>query len=160
MAEGVVKSFPAIIKPVVQFCLDHDINVIQMPCPETLCAAGGLGRVPHGKAWYEHHGLRETAREIAGQQARYMKELVSSGMNVLGIVGVEFSPACAVSYLNHGRSIVRGSGIYVEELKSALKEVQLVIPVIGVAQRWHKKMERDLRSLLSAMQASGGPINA
>jgi predicted secreted protein len=155
MASGIVKTFPALIKPVVQFCLDHDINIMQMPCPETLCAAGGLPRVPHGKAWYEKQGLRATARQIAINQAQYMRKLVDTGTMVLAVVGVEFSPACAVNYLNQGRTIQRGEGIYVEELKAALLTNKLSIPFLGISQRWQRKMGRDLATLLQKTPSQG-----
>ena len=147
MADGIVKRFPGPVKPVLQFCLDHDVNIMQMPCPESLCASGGLGRKPRGKAWYEAHGLRDTSREIATGQAEYMLRLQQSGFVILGMIGVEFSPACAVNYLNKGQRITRGEGIYVEELKTAMRERGLDVPLIGIAQRWHKKMERDLLEL-------------
>jgi predicted secreted protein len=147
MAEGLVKEFPGPIKPVVEFCMANDINIMQMPCPETLAPAGGLGRGPHGKMWYEKAGLRTTAREIAVGQAAYIRTLVDNGFNVLAIIGVEFSPACAVNYLNQGRKIVHGKGIYVEELEGAMKERGLAIPFIGVSQRWQKKMRADLEKL-------------
>lgn len=149
MANGVVRIFPAIVKPVIQFCLDHDINIMQMPCPETLCMSGGLGREPHGKKWYEAHGLRETSRTIAEGQAKYMTELVGHGYTILAVVGVDFSPACAVNYLNKGRSIHRDTGIYVEELKRCLAARGLDILFIGISQRWHKKMVEELEALLT-----------
>jgi len=122
---------------------------MQMPCPETLCPAGGLGRVPRGKKWYEEHGLRETARSIAKGQTQYIERLLESGCRILGIVGVEFSPACAVSYLNKGHSIQQGTGIYMEELKAALEAARVKIPMIGISQRWGNKMRHDLESLLT-----------
>jgi predicted secreted protein len=149
MAEGVAKHFAAMVKPVVQFCLDHDINIMQMPCPETLCAAGGLGRSPRGKVWYEQNGLRETSASIAAGQAAYIDRLRKGGFEVLGVVGIDFSPACAVNYLNKGRTIVRGEGIYVEELKRELAALGIELPFIGVAAKWSKKMVRDLEALLS-----------
>ncbi len=82
-AKGLVKVSPAIIKQVVQFCMDNDINVFQMPCPESLCAAGGLRREVHGKAWYEKNGLRETSSKIAKEQVNYMVELKESGFAVV-----------------------------------------------------------------------------
>lgn len=150
MAEGVAKHFAAMVKPVVQFCLDHDINIMQMPCPETLCGAGGLGRSPHGKSWYEQNGLRETSASIAKGQAAYIARLREAQIDVLGVVGIDFSPACAVSYLNKGRSVIRGEGIYVEELKRELQELGIELPFIGVSARWTKKMIRDLEALLAA----------
>lgn len=152
MAEGIVRTFPGIVKPVVQFCLEHDINIIQMPCPETLTSSGGLGRKPHGKAWYESSGLRATAKDIAVGQANYMQSLAEAGNNIVAIVSVEFSPACAVTFLNKGRSIVRGTGIYVEELKKAMHDLNLQVPFVGISQRWGKKMIRDLEAVLRENQ--------
>lgn len=161
-AAGLAKYFPAAVKPVVQFCLDNDINMIQMPCPETLCEAGGFGRQPHGKAWYEKRGLRKKCTEIANDQAAYARKIVDAGNEILGIIGVEFSPACAVTYLNRGPVIYKDQGIYVEELRVALKERGLVLPLIGVNMRGMKKLARDLASLLSqesADQSDNGKPN-
>jgi predicted secreted protein len=148
-AEGLAKYFPAAVKPVIQFCLDHDINMVQMPCPETLCPAGGLVRKPHGKKWYERAGLRDTSRTIATSQVAYMKQLRASGSTLLAVIGMEFSPACAVTYLNRGNRIHRDRGIYVEELQTALAAEGMTVPFVGVNQRALKKLQTDLNALLS-----------
>jgi len=147
------KYFPAAVKPVVQWCLDHDINMIQMPCPEFLCAAGGPGREPHGKIWYERKGLRETSRPIGEAQADYAKKLVDSGCTIVAVFGMEFSPACAVNYLNKGQWVYKDQGIYIEEFRAALVRLGLNPPFIGVNQRALKKLSRDLDSLLNAPPA-------
>ncbi|HDZ73215.1 MAG TPA: DUF523 domain-containing protein [Aurantimonas coralicida] len=148
MAEGVVKQYAAVVKPVVEFCLNNDINIFQMPCPESQCASGGLGRAPHGKVWYERNGLRKTSKDIAEGQIAYMQRLRSAGMQILAVIGVEFSPACAVTYLNKGRAIVRDEGIYVEELKTKMSAEGFEVPFIGINARWTKRMAKDLESLL------------
>ena len=148
MAKGLVKLSPAIVKQVVQFCMDNDINIFQMPCPEFLCAAGGPGRNARGKGWYEKNGLRETSSQIAKEQAKYMVKLTRAGLEVLAIIGVEFSPACATIYLNKGRRIVKGKGIYIEELERELKLQKLQVPFIGVNQRWKRKLEKQLEDIL------------
>lgn len=149
MAEGVVKQYAAIVKPVLEFCLRHDINILQMPCPESQCAAGGLGRSPHGKAWYEKNGLRETSHTIAQGQLDYMERLRAAGIEIIAVIGVEFSPACAVNYLNKGRAIVRDEGIYVEELKAGMARRGFAVPFVGVNARWSKKMVADLEALIA-----------
>ena len=158
MAEGVAKNYAASIRPVLEFCLANDVNIMQMPCPETLCASGGIGRAPHGKAWYEEHGLRGTSAGIAAGQAAYMRRLVDGGMDVLAVIGVDFSPACAVNYLNKGRSIVKGEGIYVEELRRALAALGLAPAFVGVAGKWPKKMVRDLAALLDSRESPPLPF--
>ena len=148
VAKGLAKFSPAVVKPVIQFCLDNDINIFQMPCPEVLCEAGGLIRDLHGKKWYEDKELRKTSRQIAHEQIIYMANLISSGASILAIIGVEFSPACAPTYLNKGRAIVKGKGIYIEELQRELEHIDLRIPFIGINQRWHKKTKKQLDELL------------
>lgn len=152
MAEGIVKNFPAIVKPVIQFCMDNDINIMQMPCPETMCMRGGLGREPHGKQWYEKNGLRETARSIAGPQAEYMAKLIKGGFRILAIIGVDFSPACAVNYLNKGPASYKAKGIYIEELEKAMEVHGVSIPKIAICHRWHKKLLRDLEGILPGLE--------
>ncbi len=147
-AEGLAKYYPGPMKPVVQFCLDNDINMMQMPCPESNCMAGGLNRQPQGKKWYEEHGLRPVATGIAEGQVAYMKALVDAGMEIMAIIGVEFSPACGVTYLNKGPVIYKASGIYVEELKNHMARHGLDIPMIGVNPSWHKKLANDLDNLI------------
>ena len=147
-AEGLAKYFPATVRPVVQFCLDNDINIAQMPCPELLCPAGGLVRAPHGKKWYEQAGLRETSRRIAESQVEYMRRLIKAGFELLAVIGMEFSPACAVNYLNRGARIIKEKGIYVEELQAALARESIDVRFVGVNQRALKKLERDLHRLL------------
>lgn len=149
MADGIVKRFPSALRPVLEFCLENEINIMQMPCPEAACASGGLDRTPRGKSWYDRNGLRETSREIALAQAAYMGKLRDNDFEIMAIIGVEFSPACAVNYLNRGPSIYRDQGIYIEELQAALSKQNLEIPFIGVSAKWHKKMVRDLDEILS-----------
>jgi predicted secreted protein len=148
MAEGVVRHHPAIMRPVVEFCLANDINIIQMQCPETNCAAGGLGRRPRGKGWYERNGLRDTAASIASEQLDYMERLRAGGIEILAVIGVEFSPACAVTYLNKGRSIVRAEGIFIEELRNGMAKRGFQVAFVGVAAKWERRIERDLQALL------------
>lgn len=148
MADGIVKYFPGPIKPILQLCLDNDINIMQMPCPEATCKSGGLGRIPRGKKWYEKNGLRKHCETIAKQQVEYMAALEANGFKIIAIIGVDFSPACAVNYLNKGRSIHRDEGIYIEELKSKIKTAGMDIKLIGISQRWHKKMVIDFQEAM------------
>ena len=148
MAQGLVRQSSAIVKPVVQFCMDNDINIFQMPCPELLCPGGGLGREVHGKQWYEKSGLRETSCQIAKEQVDYIVKLVHAGYTILAIIGLEFSPACAPSYLNRGRRIVVGKGIFIEELECELERRGIQVPFIGVNQRWTKKLEKQLAEVV------------
>jgi predicted secreted protein len=148
MAKGLVKTSPAIVEPLLQFCLTNDVNIFQMPCPEILCESGGLKRDMRGKAWYEKNGLREICKDLAKKQVDYMSYLGYNGFNILAVIGVEFSPSCAPTFLNKGRMIVRDKGIFIEEIERELSTQNLKLPIIGVNQKWHKKLKSQLDSLL------------
>lgn len=148
MAQGLVKNSPAVVKPIAEFCMNNDINIFQMTCPEVLCAAGGLIRNARGKIWYENNGLRETSSKIAKEQVNYMVNLIRVGFKILAVIGVEFSPACAPSYLNKGRRIIKDKGIFIEELERELQLQKLKVPIIGVNQRWKRKLKRQLNDVL------------
>lgn len=149
-ANGLAKYYRGPVTPVIEFCLEHEINMIQLPCPETLFSNNGIGlpREPHGKAHYEKLGFRDHCRDIASEQAQYIEQIANVGVNILGIIGIDFSPACAVNYINRGRKIIREQGIFVEELKSELLRRKISLPFIGVNQRAHKKMQMDLLGML------------
>lgn len=143
-AEGCATA-PASVRQVIEFCLDHEINMIQMPCPETLFPKGGLGRPGHGKKWYEAQGFREFCEPLAVSQAEYCKRLADAGKIILGLIGVEFSPAC--STVDAG--VYRQTGIFINTLRTALTAVGLPqFPMISVNPKWRDKLARDLQSLL------------
>ena len=110
--------------------------------------------VQQGKEWYEKRGLRETSAEIAKQQVEYALKLTRAGYEVLCILGLEFSPACAPNYLNKGRRIVKGKGIYMEELERELEREELRVRFIGVNQRWTKKLRKELRECVHQKEAA------
>jgi len=144
-AEGVAK-WKAACKPVIQFCLDNDINMIQMPCPETSCSAGGLGRPTHGKKFYEANGLRETSKELAIGVVSDMQNLIQAEKEILAIISVHMSPACSP---NEGKSPYNPKGIFIEELQKQMKNERIGIPFIGVNDRWLKKLDKELNNLIN-----------
>ena len=103
---------PAIVREAIEFCLWHDIAIVQMPCPEQ-CAWGGvlkrrllgfygvegswrgrLGRlVLPVMLWWTRLNYRALARLTASQISDY----IASRMEVVAIVGVDGSPSCGVA---------------------------------------------------------------
>lgn len=144
-AEGCEKS-PSAIDYVVRFCLDNEINMVQMPCPETLFPLGGLPRDPHGKKWYEANGFRAFCKELVKSQVAYAKLLTDAGNNIVGIIGVHFSPAC--STIKDSGSVYMQHGIYMEELELALADVELYPKFISTNPDWHNRLAMDLSSLI------------
>jgi hypothetical protein len=104
---------PGCVREVVDRCLDADLGVVQLPCPEQRAWGGVLKRrllLAYGLR--ERHPLlyrlrrlllpaalfytalvyRRLARQVAGEVADY----VASGFSVAGLVGIDGSPTCGV----------------------------------------------------------------
>ncbi len=142
-AEGCAKA-PAAIKRVIEFLMEHEINIMQMPCPESI--AMGIEREKHGKKWYEANGFRPVCKDIALNQVNYMLALQQAGKKVIGVIGVTYSPAC--SFEQDNGSVYRQEGIYGEELRAAMEKHGIDAKIISVNPDWKDKLEKDLLSLL------------
>jgi len=105
-----------------------------MPCPELLY--GGFDRSPHPKSWYDNTEFRIICRNCAEQVVEQVGKYVKNGYQVVGIIGVEYSPSCAIEMLqvnvNGESKLVRGQGIFIEELLQELDTKDLSnVPIIG-----------------------------
>ena len=94
-AEGIVRHFPSIIKPVVDLLAELKINIIQMPCPELLFDS--FHRKPCGKPKYDNPHNRAICRKLAEQVVAQIEMFKVNGCTVEAVLGVEFSPSCAVT---------------------------------------------------------------
>ena len=101
------------VREVVERCLDAELGMVQLPCPEEL-AWGGVGKrallpvygLRHRAPGlyllrrllipvflrYSRHRYRRLARRVAAQIADYR----AAGCAVVGVVGVDGSPSCGV----------------------------------------------------------------
>lgn len=103
---------PAMVREAVGFCLQHDVAIVQLPCPEQ-CAWGGVLKRRllrfygvEGSWWSSVRRLlllgmtlwtRRVYRFLARQTALQISDYVASKMTVVAVVGVDGSPSCGVS---------------------------------------------------------------
>jgi predicted secreted protein len=118
--------------------LEEGLGIIQMPCPEYLCL--GLEKYDYGKVVGED--LRACFRRTAETVVSQVKDHISLGYDVAGIMGMNPSPSCGVETVK-GRGTMEGtgtdtsekpgSGIFIEELRNLLSREGLgEIPVFGI----------------------------
>ena len=113
------------------------MGIIQMTCPETYCL--GLGRFDV-RVGLEHPGGMERLQLLIDDLIFTIREYLFQGMEVVGIIGKEGSPACGVNqtwYNESGHG--DGQGVFIRELKKKLIHSKLDIPVIGVADHEQNK---------------------
>lgn len=138
-AEGLVKyDWRGVIKPIIQVLMDRDVNIIQMPCMETLFHGGtatGLNRKPKGMKCYDIPEFREQCRQEAEKVLEQIKGIYTSGYRVSAILGMEYSPSCAVKIQYPPKKGDANRGVYMQELTSLLKGAELDVPVLGINRR-------------------------
>lgn len=147
-AAGIVKHFPAVVKPIVDVLVENDINIVQMPCPELYFDS--FTRQPCGKSKYDNPKNRSMCKKLAENLVSLVQIFHKNGCYIEVILGIEFSPSCAVSILTAPppQRRIAGQGIFIEELKKVLHERHLKIPMLGIQIYRIEKSVEDLKNIL------------
>jgi uncharacterized protein YbbK (DUF523 family) len=102
----------ACVREVVEDCMDRNLGIVQMPCPEQQAWGGVLKRTMllvygmHGTLLDHFRPLlypafvlytRLVYRRLASQVAKQIHDYCHSGFTVVGVVGIDGSPSCGVT---------------------------------------------------------------
>lgn len=156
-AQGLVKyEWKGAIRPVLDEVMNKDINIVQMPCPESLFPnlEKGLVRAPLSYSKYNTKDFRAHCRKLANDVAEQISAIISNGYRVIGVIGIENSPSCAVNLQYTNKGNVNLSGVYIQELKKILKERKLDVPFLGINRRGIGASIKRLKKLLSSTENS------
>lgn len=138
-------SFPSAIPKIPEYLIQHEIGIIQWPCPELNFL--GLGRrgqdcnVLNGSYHHENGEVydqlsvpegRKYLRSVAENLVYQIKEYQKYGFRVLGILGINGSPSCGVDKTYY-KELKSGKGAFIEELINTLKANGLQVPIIGMS---------------------------
>jgi len=131
--------YPGMCKEVFDTLYENDLGIQQMDCPETLLL--GIQRWWYTKNLYDSRGFRDHCRALAEKVVTYMEEYKREGYRTVGVLSCDGSPTCGVSItswdknwggspvdLDYNAAIIEGEGVYIEELKKAIKDRGLEIP--------------------------------
>ena len=136
-------KYTHIVDEVVNLAKKHGIGLEQIPCPEF--EKLGCPREGRTKTQYENlEGFREICSQIAEHVAEQIEKFQKAGYRIYGVVGIKRSPSCSSTDVYLGpnqkeRRLVKGNGIFVEELKKRVN-----IPFID----WdHKDISGSLKNL-------------
>jgi predicted secreted protein len=88
-------SQPPAIRAVIRLAVDHDVEVVQMPCPERTCYfAQRWGGV---RADFDNPAFRRRCQVFAEQVLDQVMAYLATGREVVGIVMRDGSPTCGVT---------------------------------------------------------------
>ena len=119
-AGGLVRKHPAVVGPLLDLFREHEINMVQLPCPEML--GEGLVREPHDITYYERQDFVDLCRRLACEQSGIIEKFLEAGFSLVGIVGIERSPSCSVGSVRRNGKIVKGNGIFMRQLLVRLRD--------------------------------------
>lgn len=144
-----LNPFTAMYDDLVSFLRDHDIGIIQLPCPETYYA--GLRRWGMVKEQYDNPYYRETCKKLLEPTMIQVKSYLQAGYRVLAVIGIDGSPSCGVHYTGsnpdwkgslaeleildevvHSEKFIQEKGVWMEELEEMFKRENLQIPFLAV----------------------------
>lgn len=128
---AVGKKSNGTIKEIIKFFAESEIGIIQLPCPEVEFD-GGLERQFKTKENYNNEVYRKCCREISLKILKEVRKYLDKEYKVIGILGVEFSPTCAVHRIENGKRILPGKGILMEELEKEMQNENFQVPIIAV----------------------------
>lgn len=156
-ARGIVRyGFESVIRPILDELIRCNVNIVQMPCPESQLGGltVGLQRLPRGIQQYDTPEFRDICIKSAVAVADQIVAIQSVGYTVACILGIEYSPSCSVrnQYLGK-RGTVRQPGIFIQELQKLLETRRIELPFIGINRRGVEASRRRISSLIHNMSS-------
>jgi len=155
-------AFPAANWEVLRLCKEHEVGLVQMPCPELACLGLARKRAPGAsirEALDTTEG-RECCRRISGEIGARLQEYVHQGHQILAVLGGNpDSPGCGVHPGPHG--LLATSGVLMRELQDELRERKIDVPFRGIRDDDPSKMAEDIKWLEGVFSKGlGGAIEA
>lgn len=146
--QGIVKyDWKGTIKPIMQLLIDNEINIIQMPCIESLYN-NSLIREPKGLSKYDTIEFNNHCNALATKVYGEIKNIINSGYEVIAILGIEHSPSCCVNYIYTNNGMEKRKGLFMEKLFDKLKEENIEIPMIGINRKYINKSMNEIKLII------------
>ena len=145
--------FPGAMGEVAQALIESDAGILQMPCPELWHL--GLDRRRHGGL---EIGIREALSEEDGRNAccdlaqrlvYQIKEYQKHGFEIIGMVGIDGSPACGVDITHYWeKGAGPGTGAFIQMLREEFGKNGIDIDIIGVSDLEMEEAVARIKHLL------------
>lgn len=143
-----ISPYRSMMREIVEILYDRGYGIIQLPCPEILLY--GINRWGHAKEQFDTPAFRKHCRMLFEPVLDQMRHYLINGYTIGGILGIDGSPSCGVNMtwsappwkgnmnqkticgiLGEG-SLIAGSGIFIEEIRSLLVAENIDIEFYGI----------------------------
>lgn len=152
-AQGIVKyGWRGTINPIINAIIREDINIIQMPCPEVefLGISNGLNRAPAGFSEYDIPDFHSCCNHLSERVVDTMKGIIENDYSIIAVLGIEYSPSCAIRLQYTNRGTIHRPGIFVEKLLHQMKLNDINTEFIGINRRGINNSLKQLNDLFNS----------
>ncbi|WP_022666103.1 CD3072 family TudS-related putative desulfidase [Desulfospira joergensenii] len=144
-----IAEYKSAIKELICFLIDHDVAMIQLPCPETEIL--GLNRWGHVKDQFEYPFFQTQCRSLLEPIVGQVRMYHECGYRIEGVIGIDGSPSCGVhktcrcpswhgDFSNTKKTWTKikqmewenEPGIFIENFRSLLDDAGIHIPFFAV----------------------------
>lgn len=153
--------YPAAFKDIIDFFLNADISIVQMPCPEFCCLGLDRGNI-HGadspvvaentriRSAMKNDSTNMKLSRLADYVVQQIIEYKKYGFEIIGIIGANRSPNCGVETTSDNNAEINGMGLSVEKIVNQLLQENMSVPMIGIKgtdniqEKLHQLVNREL----------------
>jgi len=146
MPVGKEKS-PAAVKEVLEILAESGVGIIQLPCPEL--EYFGIDRKPKTKEALDNKIFRALCKKYVLQTLSQIEAYMKKNYQIIGILGLEFSPTYGVHQIENGSRNTPGKGVFIEELEEEMRKKRFQVPIIGINMNNTFSSAEKLQSLVN-----------
>lgn len=110
---------------IIRVLLDYNISIVQLPCPEFTFL--GEARPPKTKEEYDIPQYRRICEQLAEKTIEQIKEYITYGYKIIGVLGIEGSPSC---------DILGKKGIFMEELTQLMEKENIGLCSFDIPEKY------------------------
>jgi len=146
---------PAMNWDVLTLCREHDVGIMQMPCPEQACL--GLARTRQAglsiREVLDIEAGRQCCARLAGETVDRIQSFVEAGYQVLAVLGGNpGSPGCAVHHGANG--LLDSSGVFIHALQAELETRHIELPMLAMRDHDRALLSQDIERLRQLLATS------
>jgi len=142
-------TYPSMNKGVVGLCMEYDVGLFQMPCPE-MAFMGFKRKRNQGQSIREALDTeegRDCCRKLSVDLANRIEDHMNNNNKIVAVLGGNpESPGCAIHMISSGKnnSMADSSGIFMKEFHQELCHRNIDVPFRGMRDCRPESIKQDL----------------
>lgn len=143
-------NYPGVYRELIDFLIDEDLGIIQLPCPEMLL---GVRRWGHVREQLAAPAFTKHCSEIFTPILQQIIDYRNNGYQFAALIGIDGSPSCGVhtscsssawggeincraseAAMNNEVHIINVPGVFIEQIQNVLGANDIIIPMFAIEE--------------------------